>query len=96
MTLGGKDTFAEEYKRLFNSDFFDNTAFGGDKIVAMICQMFETSVYIIEKTGTPEMAEKMVAFQKAMNSQIKNILRSKSDLSFIVHGDAWYNNFLFR
>ena len=96
MTIGGKEAFAEEYKRLFNTDFFDTTAFGGDKIVDMICQMFETSVYIIEKTGTPELAEKMVSYQKVMNSQIKNILRSNSELSYIVHGDAWYNNFLFR
>jgi len=58
--------------------------------------MFETSVYVIGKTGTSEMAEKMVSYQKVVNSDVKNILRSKSSLSYIVHGDAWYNNFLFR
>ncbi len=94
--LGGKEAFGEEYKRLFETDFFDNTSIGGDKIVDMICQMFETSVFIIEKTGTPELAEKMVSYQKVMNSEVKDILRSKSDMSYIVHGDAWYNNFLFR
>jgi hypothetical protein len=38
----------------------------------------------------------MAAFQKNISSKVLKVLTSQSNLKFLVHGDAWYNNFLYR
>jgi hypothetical protein len=52
---------------------------------------------IVQKFGTPDLAEKMSAFEtEAAAAAMLKALRSSSEIKFLLHGDAWFNNFLFR
>jgi hypothetical protein len=59
-------------------------------------QMFGTSVFIIEKFGTEDLGKRMSAYQSIIASEMMKILESKSKMTTLIHGDPWYNNFLFR
>ncbi len=66
------------------------------KSVEFIINMFDAPVFIIRKFGTEDLAERMAFFQKNISCKVLNFLTSKSKINLLVHGDPWYNNFLYR
>ena len=93
---GGNKALAEEFQKLFQVDFFDPRSEGMNKFADMIVQMYDTPLFIIQKFGSKDLADRMVAFKENLTARVQSLLNSSSKLSIMMHGDAWYNNFLFR
>ena len=108
---GGRDALAEDYKKLYDADFFEvpkmpdsngndngeNT--NEDKMKGffqMISQMFGTAVVVTRKFGSEDLADRMSAYHKKIIGEMVKLFMMKWRLSFVVHGDAWFSNFLFR
>jgi hypothetical protein len=51
---------------------------------------------VTKKYGTADVAEKMAAFLPKVKPIMESYISSKWRLRNLCHGDAWYNNFLFR
>ena len=66
------------------------------KFAEMTANRFGSCVLVTKKYGSEELSTKMAAYQKTVKSALDKISKSKWRKSFITHGDAWYNNFLFR
>ena len=93
---GGDKALAEDFQRLFQTDFFDPKSEAMNMFANMIVQMYDTPLSIIQKFGSKNLAERVAAFKENLGERIISLLNSSSKLSIMMHGDAWYNNFLFR
>jgi thiamine kinase-like enzyme len=51
---------------------------------------------VAKNYGSEDLAERLEAYQKSIKSEMENLFFKKWQMSFVCHGDAWYNNFLFR
>lgn len=106
---GGREALSDDYKKLYDADFFevpkkpDNN--GNDEnanenkmkgFFHMISQMFGTAVVVTKKFGSEDLADRMSAYHKKIIGEMVKLFMMKWRLCLIVHGDAWYNNFLFR
>ena len=93
---GGHKELAKDFYQQFQADFFDPASEVKYKFVEIIAQSFGTPLLVIQKFGSKDLADRMVAFEKNLVEKLRALLSTTSKLSYIVHGDAWYNNFLFR
>ena len=93
---GGDKALADDFQRLFQTDFFDPISEAMNKFADIIVQMYDTPLSIIQKFGSKNLAERVAAFKENLGERIISLLNSSSKLSIMMHGDAWYNNFLFR
>ena len=67
------------------------------KTLEIIEEMFDTPILLVREFGTKDLVERIESFQRDLNFKIQGILLNReSKIKFLIHGDAWYNNFLFR
>ena len=89
---------AKEYPKTFGDTLFceemgeamTNGYFG------MIKNMFSSCVLVTKKFASKELADKMAAFLPKVVPVMDGFIKSKFKLKNLTHGDAWYNNFLYR
>ena len=64
----------------------------------MIAKMFHSCVIVAKKFGSKELGHKMEEYQKTVKAKIEGIVddQGHGKMLFVTHGDAWYNNFLYR
>ena len=93
---GGDKALADDFQQQFQTDFFDPKSEAMRMFVDMMVQMYGTPLSIIQKFGSKDLAERMAAFQENLGERMTSLLNSSSKLNVMMHGDAWYNNFLFR
>ena len=96
---GGNDALAREYPLTFTEDFFNQNDMGEEmakQFFEMTVTMFGSTVLVCKKYGSPELAAKMVEYHKTVKDVMGALFTNKWKMSFVVHGDAWYNNFLYR
>ena len=89
----------EEYQRLYKEDFFlkSRQDKGEEAFFVMVTRSFRTLVAITEKFGSTELAERVANYQPKIMSELARIfLKEESKFDFVTHGDAWFNNFLFK
>ena len=93
---GGKEALAKLYRDLFQTNFFEGRKIGDEKVVKIFAPTFDTSIDIVRKFGSVELAERMVSYRRVLKSEMLRVYRSKSDINFLIHGDAWFSNFMFK
>ena len=96
---GGKDALNADYQKLFNEDFFEGMKKDDATMKAFIdfvIQMFGAATTVTQKFGSKDLAERMESFQGKIMAEMGKLFMQKPRMSFVTHGDAWYNNFLFR
>ena len=96
---GGKKALEIEYPDVFSEDFFAGNDFSKEmltKFFEMSSSMFGSCVLVAKKYSTPELATKMAAYQKTIPTVLAKLFESKFKMSYVTHGDAWYNNYLYR
>ena len=96
---GGKDALNADYQKLFNEDFFEEMKKDDATMKAFIdfvIQMFGAATTVTQKFGSKDLAERMESFQGKIMAEMGKLFIQKPRMSFVTHGDAWYNNFLFR
>jgi len=64
----------------------------------MIAKMFHSCVIVAKRFGSKELGHKMEEYQKTVKEKIIRIIEDQGHgkMLFVTHGDAWYNNFLYR
>ena len=97
----GLQALAEEYPGIFQiaGDYFKSLAGVDDmleKFLQMTLQMYSSCFLVVQKYGSKELAQKMETFQPKVIEVMRSFFLSSWKHGFITHGDAWYNNFLFR
>ena len=95
---GGLEALAKEYPSTFKETFFgveleEDVA---KNMLDIIANMFGSCVVVTMKYGSAEVAEKMTAYLPKVKHVMENYFSSKWRLRNLNHGDAWYNNFLYR
>jgi thiamine kinase-like enzyme len=96
---GGMEALNKEYQKLFQEKFFDNEKKednGMEQFLVMVTKMFGASIVVAKNYGSEDLAERLEAYQKSIKSEMEKLFFKKWQMSFVCHGDAWYNNFLFR
>ena len=96
---GGTEALNEEYQNLYQENFFDvekKDENGMQQFLAMVTKMFGAAIVVVKKYGSEDLAKRLEAYQKNIQSEMEKLFFKKWQMSFITHGDAWYNNFLFR
>ena len=97
---GGMEALNIEYQNLFQEKFFDietkNDNIVIKQFLGMIIQMFGAAVVVAKHFGTEDLAKRVEAYQKKIQSEMEKLFQKEWRMSFITHGDAWFNNFLFR
>ena len=93
---GGVEALTEVYQELFQADFFEGRKMGDEKMVEIMAPTFDTSIEIVRRFGSEEVSQKMISFRNVLKSEMLRVLRSKSDINFLIHGDAWFSNFMFK
>ena len=96
---GGKDGLNKEFQKLFNELFFeeikkDDVTMNG--FIKMTTQMFGTVSAVTKKFGSKDLSEKMVSYQSKIPAGMGKLFAQKPKMSFVTHGDASYNNFMYR
>ena len=95
---GGLEALAKEYPKTFGETLFceemgeamTNGYFG------MIKNMFSSCVLVTKKFASKELADKMAAYLPQVIPVMESYLNNAGRIRSINHGDAWYNNFLYR
>ena len=59
-------------------------------------QMYATSLRVIKEFGTKEMYERAQAFDKIREEKTFGCMKASGKFTPICHGDAWYNNMMFK
>ena len=98
---GGLASLAVECPRIFKAGrtFFKGEDGSNDmlnKILHMTQQMFDSCLLVVQKFGSEELAKRMEAFQPKVTKVMSEFFTPKSNFDMVTHGDAWYNNFLYR
>ena len=96
---GGLDALAKEYPLTFTEDFFNGNDMGevmAKQFFDMTVTMFGSTVLVCKKYGSQELASKMAEYHKKVKDVMGAMFTNKWKMSFVTHGDAWYNNFLYR
>ena len=92
---GGREALALEFPDMFTENFMP-----GEEMMQGFYDMtdntFGSCILVTKKYGSEELSSKMVVFKNKIKPIMENILKSKWRISFITHGDAWYNNFMYR
>ena len=95
---GGLEALLKEYPLTFSEKFF-NDDMGQDmaqNFFDMTVNMFGSCVLVTKKYASEDVAARMSAYQQKVKAVMESMFTSKWNLSNITHGDAWYNNFLYR
>jgi len=58
--------------------------------------MYSACLVVIQKYGPKDLADRMVAYQPKVLTVMRGFFTGSWKHGFITHGDAWYNNLLFR
>ena len=96
---GGKNALDVEHPDLFSENFFASEVQNKEmwtKYFEISSNMFGSCIPVAKKFGSPELAERMAAYQKTIPAVLEKLFDSKWKMSYVTHGDAWYNNFLYR
>ncbi len=96
---GGKDGLNNDFQKLFNEDFFEekqNEDVSMKSFIDLTIQLFGTVSAITKKFSSKDLAERMESYQGKILGDIGKLFSQKTGMICITHGDAWYNNFLFR
>ena len=96
---GGKEGLNEDFRKQFNEGFFEEMKKDDVSMKAfidMITQMFGAASVVTKKFGSEDLAERMESFQGRIMVELGKLFMQKPKMSFVTHGDAWYNNFMFR
>ncbi len=96
---GGRKALATEYPDFFTENFTPGEEAGKEmmsKFAEISATRFGSCVLVTKKYGSKELSTKMADYQKNVKSALDTITKSKWRMSFVTHGDAWYNNFLYR
>ena len=95
---GGLEALAKEYPNTFTETLFAEDM--GEEMLKgffdMISNMFNSCTLVTKKFASEELANKMVAFQSKVVPVMDGYIKAKFKLWNLTHGDAWYNNFLYR
>jgi hypothetical protein len=96
---GGIELLAKEYPQFFTEDFFSSN----EKSREMVKQLFDMTstcfgscVQVAKKYGSEDLANRMEVFHAKVKSVMEGFFTNKWNMSYVTHGDAWYNNFLYR
>ena len=95
---GGLEALAKEYPNTFTETFFA-ADLGEDMMKGffdMIKNMFSSCALVTKNFASQELADKMAAFLPKVVPVMDGFIKSKFKLKNLTHGDAWYNNFLYR
>ena len=95
---GGLDALAKEYPSTFTESLFGEEM--GEEMTKgfydMVKNMFRSCTLVTKKFASQELADKMAAYLPKIESVMDGFIKSKFILRNLTHGDAWYNNFLYR
>ena len=95
---GGLEALAKEYPITFTQSFFAEDL-GEDMLkgfLDMTKNMFGSCALVARKFASKELADKMAAFLPKVVPVVDGFIKSKFKLFNLTHGDAWFNNFLYR
>ena len=92
---GGREALALDYPDTFSNDLFAGKDML-EKYFGMTANMFGSCVLVSKKYGSEELANRMAVFQTKIVKVLGDLFESKWKMSYMLHGDAWYNNFLYR
>ena len=62
----------------------------------MTASMFKSTALVIRKYGSEDLAVRMEKYQTQIHSIMESFFSTNWKMSYLIHGDAWYNNFLYR
>jgi hypothetical protein len=97
---GGVDALNKEYQALFQEIFFDIEKQDDFKVIkmflGMITKMFGAAIVVAKNFGTEDLAKRVEDYQQIIKPEMEKLFLKKWQMSYITHGDAWFNNFLFR
>jgi hypothetical protein len=96
---GGREALASEYPDMFTENFVLGKDAGEEMMhrwFDMTANMFGSCVLVTKKYGSEELSTKMEAYQKKIRLVMDKLFNTKWRMSYVTHGDAWYNNFLCR
>ena len=96
---GGVDALAKEYPDTFTEDFFNHNDMGeamAKQFFEMTSTCFGSCVLVAKKYGSEDLANRMDVYHKKVKTVMDGFFTNKWKLRFVTHGDAWYNNFMYR
>ena len=91
---------AKESPNMFTEDFFNSNYEKGLKMVkgffVMTADMVKNCALVARKYCSEDVASRLEAFQPKVTSVMEAYLTGKWPLVTLTHGDAWYNNFMYK
>ena len=90
---------AKEYPQIFTEDFFNSNEMGQEtakQLFDMTSTCFGSCVLVAKKYGPEDLANRMEVYHKKVKAVMEGYFTHKWNMSYVTHGDAWYNNFLYR
>ena len=89
-----------EHEKLFGEKFFlkPDRSNGGEAFFNMVIKSYRTMVLINDKFGSADIADRVREYEPKILGQLEKLFfeDEETKFSFITHGDAWFNNFLFK
>ena len=90
-----------EYEKLFGEKFFSkpDRGNGGDAVIAMITKSYKTLIHINDKFGSADIADRVKKYEPKIVGDLEKLFFGDDDggkMNIVTHGDAWFNNFLFK
>ena len=97
---GGIETLAKEYPLTFTEDYLNRRQLMDDEMCRqwfdMTASMFKSTALVVRKYGSEDLAIRMDTFHTQVHSVMESFFTTSWKISYLMHGDAWYNNFLYR
>ena len=66
------------------------------EILEMTQKMFQSTLLVVQKFGSEELARRMESFEHEVPEIMSGFFTPVSKYDVVAHGDAWYNNMLFK
>jgi len=66
------------------------------EVLETIERMFKSSLLVVQKFGSEELARRMEAFQPQISEIMAGFFTPINKFDVVAHGDAWYNNILIK
>jgi hypothetical protein len=96
---GGLDALAKEYPQTFTEDIFNHKEMDeemGKQFFEMTSNCFGSCVLVAKKYGASDLGKRMESFHQKVKGVMEGFFTNKWKMRFVTHGDAWYNNFMYR
>ena len=96
---GGKEGLAIDFPEMFTENIFRGDGVNAEmmsKFFEMAANMFGSCVLVAKKYGSEELGSRMEAYQKTVKTVLQETFSKQGKIHYVTHGDAWYNNFLYR